>query len=148
LATKDFDKLWNKCLKGVFGCTNNELSKSACNVQQVKKSAAQYLSKYMSKGIPEGLQSSAPMAEGGYCLPTCWYNLTATMRKAIKKSERYGAEVAEVLEMMRAAEKHPGIVYSKVQQVLDAGGRVVASFVVGWLSEVGREFVGLVPWSG
>jgi len=65
------------------------------NVQQVRKSAAGYLSKYMSKG-PEEIEKFA--ADCGWrCVPGQWWNLTKPARDLVKKYTRAGEDVGDLL---------------------------------------------------
>jgi hypothetical protein len=68
------------------------------DTQAVEKSAAAYLSKYMSKG-GEVLEAFAE--ENGWdSIPGQWWNLTKPLRDAVKREVMKGADVGEWLESM------------------------------------------------
>lgn len=66
------------------------------DTQQVKKTAAGYLSKYMSKGSEE-LESFAEDC-GWDCVPSQWWNLSKPARDLVKKYTREGCPVGELLQ--------------------------------------------------
>ena len=66
-----------------------------CNVQTVKKSAAGYLSKYMSKGQSD----IAAMAEdlGWEAIPRQWWNMSKACRDMVKGELRHGDAVGRLI---------------------------------------------------
>lgn len=68
------------------------------DTQAVRKSAAAYLSKYMSKG---GDVLEAFVKENGWsACPGQWWNMTKTMRDSVKAEMLQGEEVGEILRMV------------------------------------------------
>lgn len=66
------------------------------NIQQVKRNAAAYLSKYLSKG---GAMPPAPPPSGtGWGLPKTWYNISQKLRRHIVDSVRRSPELMALLE--------------------------------------------------
>lgn len=66
------------------------------DVQRVKKTAAGYLAKYMSKGSEE-IEKFAQDC-GWDAIPGQWWNMTKTARQLVKKYTREGDEVGALLE--------------------------------------------------
>lgn len=66
-----------------------------CNVQPIRKSAAGYMAKYMSKGVSE----LAAMAEdlGWEAIPSQWWNMTKAARDWVKAELAHGDDVGAVL---------------------------------------------------
>ena len=102
------------------------------NVQPVKKSAAGYLAKYMSKGASE----IADMAEdvGWAAIPRQWWNLTKDARDWVKSELLQGDEVgAFLLATVGAIFRHvvpfAEVFYSLHEVMMEIDGRSVG---VGW----------------
>lgn len=80
---------WMDCRNAWAECIRKHISsdfdtRALENIQRVKKSAARYLSKYLSKGknlIPQGLPDDAPLVE----LHTQWGGMSRHLSRAIKK---------------------------------------------------------------
>lgn len=101
---------------------------ASTNVQRVRKSAARYLSKYVTKGATEVQEI---IKEGnGNLLPRAWYILTQTLLDRVKKSIQVysGCDANHMFEMLRDESDR----YLRYQRfvTLDRGdGR---QFCVGW----------------
>lgn len=67
------------------------------DTQQVRKSAAGYLSKYMSKGVSAIEEFAADC--GWDAVPGQWWNLTKPARDLVKKYTRKGQDTGEILQM-------------------------------------------------
>ena len=104
------------------------------DTQQVKKSAAGYLAKYMSKGSAE-IEKMADDC-GWEAIPSQWWNMTGPLRALVKKYTRSGGAVGRVLDMVVGYVFHTGDmegveVLSECTMELD--GRTVG---VGWRGRV------------
>lgn len=104
------------------------------NVQQVRKTAAGYLSKYMSKGVEE---IEAFAADCGWdCVPGQWWNLTKPARDLVKKYTRRGEDVGAMLSHLasRAIADPQGWGFWYIHPIEhDLGDRVV---IVGWVGNM------------
>lgn len=123
----DADNLWSA-----------EHWKAATNIQRIRKSAAGYMAKYMSKGSQE---TQEVIADGnGHLLPPSWYMCTQALYDQIKKativiSGYFAREVFEFVQS-HAAEF---LNYAKYVKITAADG---SEFCVGWygyLTKFGKE---------
>lgn len=82
ISPKELDQIWGRCLQVILGWKPD--CRSACNIQQVKKSLKRYLAKYMSKGgdilkqiIHAGMEDQVPPS---------WYRMSDNLRKKVHDS--------------------------------------------------------------
>lgn len=122
------------------------------DVQPVRKSAAAYLSKYMSKG---GDCLEAFAAENGWdAVPRQWWNLTKTIRDAVKRAVCQGRDVGFGLECMvrDCIEGHGGEQFWSVRHVdMELDGRLVTVGYTGILKQsIVKSYFGAIdtePWN-
>lgn len=104
------------------------------DTQQVKKSAAGYLAKYMSKGVAE---IEAMAADCGWnAIPSQWWNMTGPLRSLVKKYTRSGGSVGRVLDMVVTYVFHTGDmegIEALSECTMELDGRTVG---VGWRGRV------------
>lgn len=100
------------------------------NTQQVEKSAAGYLAKYMSKGVGE-IQKMAEDC-GWDAIPAQWWNMTAPLRALVKKYTRKGEAVGRILDAVVEFVLNTGDmagVEALAECVMEYEGRLLS---VGW----------------
>lgn len=124
IGKKLLAKIWRDALKTVGGRKTD--AQYASRADFVKKSAARYLSKYMSKG-GEALDQ-APSDQ----VPSTWYFMTAGLRVAVKRSivKASGAWVREVFEFVRS---QSDIFRWSHAIFLESGA--YGQIMVGWVAE-------------
>jgi hypothetical protein len=118
-----FDELWERAVSAVLG--RSIKMPAACNTKQVRKSAANYLGKYCSKGSA----SVKRVAKWGkkMPLPTSWYGVTNALRADIAKAT-IGDRVHGCWDTFaRALDTCPFPVWWK-EFVLPESGRTVAMY--------------------
>lgn len=76
-----YQECWNECVKYVIGNAENADWRASCNIQEVKKSAGNYLAKYMSKG--KNLTDEIIQSGGAGRLPASWYFCTKPLRSIV-----------------------------------------------------------------
>jgi hypothetical protein len=101
ISPSKHDEIWQRALRNVVGDFVGGV-KSACQLEVVRKSASQYLSKYMSKGgdmIDE-------IANGYFAdwLPRRWYYLSRKLLNNIKGEVKQSEYIAQSLTALRYAE--------------------------------------------
>jgi len=101
ISPSKHDEIWQRALKNVVGDFVGGVQ-SACQLKVVRKSASQYLSKYMSKGgdmIDE-------IADGYFAdwLPKRWYYLSRKLLDSIKREIKQSPDIAQSLTALRYAE--------------------------------------------
>lgn len=94
LSPSDFREMWRSVL-GVYLQGERQWS-SVENVQQVKKDASAYLSKYVSKGIC--MERPPRRDETGWSLPTSWYNVSLGLRQWVLLNIRTHPRLMEMME--------------------------------------------------
>lgn len=82
IKTEEIDLLWQTIITNQ--CPGNWDFSRACKMQQVKGSAAGYLSKYMSKG-PGDIQKAQEDVIGA-CVPKAWHTMTRMLLRWTKES--------------------------------------------------------------
>lgn len=82
INTEEIDLLWQTIITNQ--CPGNWDFSKACKMQQVKGSAAGYLSKYMSKG-PGDIQKAQEDVTGA-CVPRAWHTMTRTLLRWVKSA--------------------------------------------------------------
>ena len=102
------------------------------NVQPVKKSAAGYCSKYMSKGVNEIAEMAEELGQGA--IPRTWYNLTKAARDMVKaellEGDHVGAAILATVEgIFKGVVPFRSVFYSLHEVVLEWDGQVKG---VGW----------------
>jgi hypothetical protein len=108
------------------------------DVQQVKKTAAGYLAKYMSKGSAEIEQFAEDC--GWDAVPGQWWNLSKPARDLVKRFTYEGDEVGALLESvvnytLASQELHVYHVFQPA--ILDYDGK---ERIVGWFGVLTQEF--------
>jgi hypothetical protein len=89
-------QMWRESLEKYLW---SECTWDACeNIQQVKRNAAAYLSKYVSKGV-SGLTAPSS-AETGWKLPHTWYNISLKLRQYILSLVLRSPEMMLLLESL------------------------------------------------
>lgn len=121
IKTWEIDAMWKKALEGALGRTVEV--KSACNVQEVKKSAEGYMSKYLSKGAPRLNEWREAGLEDFF--PSHWWGMSTHLRAFVRGQTYYGEAVG--LELEAIAGRDDMTVYSRTITVEFAG----ASITVG-----------------
>lgn len=94
------DKAWETAVCGVLPMAKELSFQQACNIQMVKKSAGQYLSKYFSKGAVDANTTSATesVRVSHASVPSTWYLLTSSMRKSLVTATQKGPQLRERIE--------------------------------------------------
>lgn len=100
ISTECHDDCWFRAMSVAIDIERTEVAYSV-NLQRVKKSAAGYLGKYMSKGS----KSVARAIADGFAewLPNHWWNCTRTLSRKVKEQTRNIDFLAEWLESMAEA---------------------------------------------
>lgn len=94
ISTKVHDDIWHRALKAVIAIEASECT-AACNLQRVRKSAASYLGKYMSKGA--SVVMSVVEKGLGEWLPKHWWNCTRSLASRVKGQTRVVSAFADWL---------------------------------------------------
>lgn len=94
ISTEQHDQIWFKAIGACVDIPFDEFSAS-CNLQRVRKSAASYLGKYMSKGVKvvESIKNDGL----GSWLPRHWWNCSRALSREVKEQTRSIDDFAEVL---------------------------------------------------
>lgn len=93
-----FRNHWNKILSNVLGEKMESLAST--RIEQVKKSAEYYLSKYMSKS--GGVIDDIVKADKKHMLPSCWYGCSSELKDKVKsKSIFISRELAQTIYSQR-----------------------------------------------
>jgi len=129
---EQFREWWNECLSHVTGVTPDNPWDSSTRIEPIRKSAAGYLGKYMSKGT----HTIALVVEKGLAafLPSSWYTCTNALRRAVKVSTFVvsGAAAEQLFEMLTGPDSTL-LKWSKYVEKTTPDG---ASFVVGWYGDL------------
>lgn len=118
ITTATHDKIWRNAVRAVVPSALISF-KSAANLQEVLTSAANYLGKYISKGVASVEQVVRQgMADW---LPRQWWNITRTLRAAVDAETVRADGLAE--DMLRAAQRDDKVVWLFHGSVtIDIGG--------------------------
>jgi hypothetical protein len=118
-----FDEFWERAVGNVIG--RSIKMPAACNTKRVKKSAANYLGKYCSKGSA----SVKRVAQWGkkMPLPASWYGVTQSLRADIVRATRRDRVDGCFDTFARALDTCPFPVWWK-EFVLPESGRTVAMY--------------------
>lgn len=85
ITPTEMREAWKRAISTTVGGIAESVSWSSCeNMQAVRHSAAGYLGKYMSKGSEQ--VGEVAQLHGSDYLPSTWYNCTAILRLAVKRS--------------------------------------------------------------
>lgn len=141
LSLQSLQQVWNDCLMIVLGESRIIGSlKSTTNVQRVKRSAAGYLGKYMSKSHKE---IKALVSDGfGEQLPSSWNLITRPLLKKVREAEiRFTGKDAE--DLLETLTKSPGqyVVWSRPVKIFLKSGFELRVGFVAQLNEVGMSTV-------
>ena len=146
VSVAQVDDAWERAVGAVLG----RLVKmpSACNTQRVKKSAANYLAKYCSKGSA----SLKRVAKWGarMPLPTAWYGVTRSLRADIVRSTRRVRMDGSWVGFAMALGGYPGKIWWSDFH-LESSGATVAMFgrvppdrvtdLLRWLESASQQFL-------
>jgi hypothetical protein len=118
-----FDEMWERAVSAVLGRAIK--MPAACNTKRVRKSAANYLAKYCSKGSA----SVKRVARWGkkMPLPSSWYGVTKGLRSEISKATIRDRIDGGWVTFARALESYPGKIWWK-EFVLPESGRTTAIY--------------------
>lgn len=94
LSPAEFRGMWASVLSIYIGKERD--FRAVENVQQVKRDAAAYLAKYVSKGV--SMEQPPRSDETGWSLPTSWYNVSGVLRRWVLDNVRRHPELIEYLE--------------------------------------------------
>lgn len=96
VTRKDVRRWWVQCLKKYLPPDTDYSSVE--NVQQVRKSAASYLGKYMSKGT----DAIAAIIAAGFAdwLPSAWFTISHDLRREVLSNVLRGENVGELLNWL------------------------------------------------
>lgn len=137
VSPKAHDRIWRKAIWAVLG-RQVPVGKSCCNLQCVRKDAASYLGKYMSKGgsVIERVK------EDGYewWLPRQWFSCSRSLSQRLRKAVCIVSDGVELL--LDLARGCGSLVWEWSREViieLDDGGRIGVCFY-GKLTEIGRQY--------
>jgi hypothetical protein len=100
----EFEDCYRRAIENVAGRVMD--FRAACNVQRVKKNAANYLGKYLSKGSKD-LESWGEKLP----LPTAWYTCTKELMHEVTSKIRNIAVDGNWVDFARALDKSPYLVY-------------------------------------
>lgn len=87
ISPEEVRELWGRHISRIIGRTLQPHELTACeNLVMVKKSAARYLSKYLSKGI--SVVTAITLGCDVNHIPNCWYTVSFELRREWKKCIR------------------------------------------------------------
>nr|CRY96862.1 hypothetical protein [uncultured prokaryote] len=118
VTTKTHDRLWGNAVRAVIPYALVSF-KSAANLQEVRTSAANYLGKYITKGVA----SVQKIVDEGMSdwLPRQWWNVTRSLRAAVDAETVRADGLAE--QMLIAAQRDNKVVWLFHGSVsIDIGG--------------------------
>jgi hypothetical protein len=117
---------------------------ASVDMQPVRKSAAGYLGKYMSKGVSsiETIKKENPQLLE--LVPRAWYCCTRAMKDSALAHCAYGPAHGDAIKSMMD-NKHSELFFSwkKNVEILASDGSIVGTFVLYALNERGRVLLGL-----
>lgn len=144
-APRDFTSWWRDTVSAIVPQMAKYSFASATNVQKVKKSAAGYLGKYMSKGEADIKEIVDECPEVVDALPHSWYNLTKEARSGVKSYTRYGPEVGEMLEGWKKIDSDRPSPFKFIGRgkIRDSEGVVIATFEFGTIEAWAKKMAGL-----
>lgn len=134
LQPKVIRELWNRILSNEL---NREISSTASTrIERIRKSAAAYLSKYMSKG---GAMIAQIASENKFELPTAWYGLNQSLKQTIKGYiQRLDNDNAEVFSSALETLQELGLLWFKPVTV------EVTDYQTGYTREIDIGFYGRI----
>lgn len=133
---------WVKCLKNVLGVSGEGYYYGAVeNLQRVKKDAARYLGKYLSKGVKTVVRFKALYPN--HRLPSCWSVCTSALRYAVKACKMAGAVTASVIQDAIENGRVECFATLHAATFFGADGKEHVCGWYGFLSPEGRQMVGL-----
>lgn len=137
-------ELWGRAVCSVPGVSQELEFGASCDIQKVKKSAAAYLGKYLSKGSAsvEAIRTQTP--ELIDLLPSQWWLCSRAMRVAVLQHVAYGSTHAEAIDQMMQSKRRE-LFFRWVANVpiLDAQGGKITSVTCYSLSEAGKVLLGI-----
>lgn len=136
--------LWSRAVLNTVPAFRGLDFAASCNVQRVKKSAAGYLGKYMSKG-QDDIRASIEANEG--CLdhlPHHWYNVSSEARELVAKNTVYGEHVGDRIDKWLAWSDtlDSPFLYKRSVVLYAMDGQPLTSFVVGTIQPHWRGRLG------
>lgn len=141
---QEYRQLWQKVLETAYEKNLDGEMDATENVQQVKKSCYQYLSKYISKGVAllQGHQMD-PGQLASIC-PSAWWHMTMALRQRVKRSVRYGENVGELLEKLLLSQEEKIVAWTRKIEISGSDGRKIHLGTVGGLARSGMRRVGML----
>lgn len=142
LSPEEVTAVWARTVQSrVPGYEDADWSASI-NIQRVRKSAAGYLGKYMSKGgavVDEIVKEGGEQADS---LPSAWWFCSAKLKKAVMGRVRYSEDLGDKLERGILEDE---MWFERVHRVMmDIGsGEPAQVAIVGKLNPVGQRALGL-----
>jgi hypothetical protein len=117
------------------------VSGSCENIQGVRKSAARYLGKYMSKGVKDILAFAE--ISGWSCVPRQWWTMTSKLKAKVKREILSGETIMGILETVVNWKKHeesPEGFKFLGQVTIPVPGYPDETMGVGWFGTLERGF--------
>ena len=136
VSTEDIAGAWKRSVCCNVACCENLNWNASTRVETVKKSVAQYMSKYLTKGSPE-VRRSAELE--GFHMPKSWWFGVGTFKRVIKRMTHYyvGDKASMVWGLCHSQES----LFDYVHKVtIEREGR---EFVIGLAGKMPR---GLRDW--
>lgn len=132
VSKKDICDAWRRSVCCCVACCENLNWNASTRVEVVRKSVAQYMSKYMTKGSPEVMRSAA---SEGFEIPKSWWFGVGTFKKTIKRMTRYyvGDKASMVWGLCHSHESLFDYVY---KVTIEKNGR---EFVIGIAGKMPRS---------
>ena len=128
-SPSDLRELWRSVLEPYIP---GERDWSRCeNVQQVRKDASAYMSKYLSKGVEGGLGIRSD--ETGWSLPTAWYNIPLKLRQWIRENIRRDSEMMLLLEGIAAVTDTEQLTHYFYSGNIEVSKGLTVQFLIGKL---------------
>jgi len=135
LTCKRLRKIWKNVIETVTNTKGICKWDSAVNVQRIKKSAASYLGKYLSKG--SAVVSSLKEAGLHSFIPSSWTTITRELLKIYYKTVvTIGADTAYHLLDVLLTRYSSLLAYSKWIKVPSASGEMIT---VGWYGKLQKD---------
>jgi len=144
ISADRYRELWLAAVASVDDSLNMSVMGAAVDCQRVRKSAAAYLGKYLSKGVGVIRVIEETNPDLLDFLPRAWFLITNELRHLVLRHVAYGVEHGgAIAEMLESRRWELFFSYRHVVPVLGQDGGVIAKVVVYALNGHGREFLGV-----